>query len=300
MALNVGVQGQEYPALRSFQDLPTEVLDNIYKMGLDDDPVLTDLEGEYLNVTYSLKEANVDLRGKKVAFFTSGFFKTIEVGKMEYFLRTGYKIDALLEEPNPRSRVYVFSPKEKDEAGGYDAAILDDYCHAGRKTVMRKLRRRKPFPILRKANLLYFPKKWNCEIPQEILDNGPDMGRDADPVLTEWEGRYLNAIYQLEDRNIDLRGKKVAFVYGSSYIKRYDKKRYFSGMRFEPCGKRPDSRYAPPPSSIVLYVFNDEQKKEVRGHYDAVLAQWPKWILGTRQIMKRLNKKEFKQIPYSK
>ena len=61
---------------RSFKNIPDCVLNNINKMGIDDNPLLTELEGEYFNALYQVPDKEFNLSGKKVAFFTGSLGKT--------------------------------------------------------------------------------------------------------------------------------------------------------------------------------------------------------------------------------
>ena len=93
------------------------------------------------------------------------------------------------------------------------------------------------------------------DVPQELLNNLNKMGVNNSPILNEQEGQFLNLVFQTDSIEINLVGKKVAFL-GS-------KKEYFEVTRKD--------------SIIVggsdLYIFSDVQKIE-SGGYDAAITYW--------------------------
>ena len=106
---------------RSFKNIPDCVLNNINKMGIDDNPLLTELEGEYFNALYQVPEKEFNLSGKKVAFFTGSLGKT-ESNKVRYFI---IERDRLKCNYSPSiGTLYIFNAQQKAESGGYDAAIV--------------------------------------------------------------------------------------------------------------------------------------------------------------------------------
>ena len=63
-------------------------------------------------------------------------------------------------------------------------------------------------------------------IPKEILNDIDKMGVDGYLSLTDLEGKYINAIFQVE-ADINLSGKKVCFLTGNIGTNKSDKKTYF-------------------------------------------------------------------------
>ena len=108
------------------------------------------------------------------------------------------------------------------------------------------------------------------DVPQELLNNLHKMGVDNSPILNVQEGQFLNFVFQTNSIEIDLVGKKVAFL-GS-------KKEYFEVTRKD--------------SIIVggsnLYIFNDVQKIE-SGGYDAAITYWKKFVIPSQEIVKIIN-----------
>ena len=109
------------------------------------------------------------------------------------------------------------------------------------------------------------------DVPKDLLDNLSKMGMDNSIILNEYEGKYLNYIFQTDVQGINLVGKKVAF-WGS-------KVDYFESTRRD--------------SVIVggssLYIFDDVQKKE-SGGYDAAVTYWRKIVTPVQEIVKGLAK----------
>jgi len=107
------------------------------------------------------------------------------------------------------------------------------------------------------------------EIPKDLLENLDKMGIDSSSILNEYEGRYLNFIFNIDPQDFNLVGKKVGFT--------RSKIDYFSWTRAN--------------STTVggsgLYIFNATQKEE-SGGYDAAITMWSKFVMPTNDLVKRL------------
>ena len=118
-------------------------------------------------------------------------------------------------------------------------------------------------------------------IPKEILNDIDKMGVDGYLSLTDLEGKYINAIFQVE-ADINLSGKKVCFLTGNIGTNKSDKKTYFMIER-----RRVHSNSSPHYS--VLYVLNATQK-ERSGGYDGAIVYGIKKFLSVKEVIKRLRK----------
>lgn len=107
------------------------------------------------------------------------------------------------------------------------------------------------------------------------------MGVDECLSLTDLEGRYFNALFQV-DADINLSGEKVCFLIGEIGTNKSDKKTYFMIER-----RRVHSNSSPCYS--VLYVLNAAQK-ERSGGYDAAIVYGSKKLLSVKEVIKRLRK----------
>ena len=58
-----------------FKNIPCEILNNINKMGIDDNLLLTELEGKYFNALYQIDKQEYSLCCKKVAFLQAVLVK---------------------------------------------------------------------------------------------------------------------------------------------------------------------------------------------------------------------------------
>jgi hypothetical protein len=98
-----------------FAEIPTELLSNIDKMGVDSSLIFNEYEGMYLNFIFKLNTQDFNLVGKKVVFLGSkmAFFKD----ERDWFSR-GCKGGV------GGTTLYIFNAKQKVESGGYDAAIV--------------------------------------------------------------------------------------------------------------------------------------------------------------------------------
>jgi hypothetical protein len=120
-------------------------------------------------------------------------------------------------------------------------------------------------------------------VPCEILKNINEMGIDDDLLLTELEGKYFNALYQIDEKNFSLSDKKVAFFTGSLGKTKSSKKKYFvdDKSNFESNNK---------PNTGMLYIFDEAQKKEANG-YDAAIVYWSKRLVPIKEVVKNLKEK---------
>lgn len=61
LVFSISVFGQVY----SFKNIPTEILDNLDKMGVDKSTLLNSYESEYFNVIFKDRKKILILQGKK-------------------------------------------------------------------------------------------------------------------------------------------------------------------------------------------------------------------------------------------
>ena len=126
-------------------------------------------------------------------------------------------------------------------------------------------------------------------IPQNILDSIDRMGMDDNPILTELEGKYFNAIYQntrcqTEKKEFDMCGKKVGFFTGNAGSIKIDKKRYFASERLLGINNT-ECCFG------TLYIFDAAQKKESGGYDAAIVSCSSKKINTIKEVVKRLKRK---------
>ena len=97
-----------------FKEIPAVLLNNLDKMGADTSSALNNYEAKYLNFIFNLDTTHFNLSGKKVGFLGSkkAFFKD----ERERFLRG--------EDGVGGCGLYIFNATQKEESGGYDAAIM--------------------------------------------------------------------------------------------------------------------------------------------------------------------------------
>ena len=124
---SISIFGQQY---KSFKDIPAEILDKLDKMGLDKSTLLNSYESEFFNVFFKDEKKDFDFTGKKVGFIASStgkiknkanYFKK-QKSQYKLFKRANFNYYSFVNAPY----IYIFDEKEKEESGGYDAAIL--YC----------------------------------------------------------------------------------------------------------------------------------------------------------------------------
>ncbi|WP_368123114.1 hypothetical protein [Bacteroides thetaiotaomicron] len=123
-------------------------------------------------------------------------------------------------------------------------------------------------------------------IPQDILSNIDKMGMDDSSFLTELEGKYLNTVAGISEKDFNFSKSKVAFFRGNIGSIRSSKKEYFRVERecLKVCT-----------DSILLYfgtlyIFDAKQKVE-SGGYDAAIVDRSKKLLSTKEVVRQLKKK---------
>jgi len=95
--------------VRNFSEIPNDLLENLDKMGIDTSSILNEYEGKYFNFIFNIDPQDFNLIGKKVGFTRS---------KIDYFNWTRANSTIV-----GGSSLYIFNASQKEESGGYDAAI---------------------------------------------------------------------------------------------------------------------------------------------------------------------------------
>lgn len=100
--------------VRNFSEIPTDLLEDLDKMGMDSSSILNEYEGRYLNFIFKIDTNNFNLVGKKVGFIRN---------KADYFKQTQERFyhDSTTV---GGSGLYIFNTIQKEESGNYDAAIV--------------------------------------------------------------------------------------------------------------------------------------------------------------------------------
>lgn len=107
--------------LRKFDDFPKDILENMDKMGIDSCSLLNTYESDYLNVKFQNSRKDFYFTKKKIGFVTWRDGNIVS-NKRRYF--NGEK-DSLNRGYNPNyGTLYIFDDNQKEESGGYDAAIV--------------------------------------------------------------------------------------------------------------------------------------------------------------------------------
>ncbi len=98
--------------VRNFSEIPKDLLENMDKMGVDNSSILNEYEGRYFNFIFNIDSQDFNLIGKKVGFWGS---------KIDYFNDTCSTVRNFTTVGG--SSLYIFDATQKEESGGYDAAI---------------------------------------------------------------------------------------------------------------------------------------------------------------------------------
>jgi len=117
VAFNVNVFGQ----VKAFKEMPLIILNQMNKMGVDDNALLTELEANYFNSHFDYCRGEFDFKGKKIGFLTGSTGKG-KWDKKRYFEgeRNRYRMNY-----TPSSdELFIINSTQKEEVGGYDAIII--------------------------------------------------------------------------------------------------------------------------------------------------------------------------------
>jgi hypothetical protein len=107
--------------VRNFNDVPSEILEQLNKMGVDNSSITNSYESTYLNIIFEKFRKDFDFKDKRIGFLTGSTGKTIS-NKKKYFDLEKYRLTHKLSPNN--GILYIFDAVQKEEAGGYDAAIV--------------------------------------------------------------------------------------------------------------------------------------------------------------------------------
>ncbi len=111
------------------------------------------------------------------------------------------------------------------------------------------------------------------EIPKDLLDNLDKTGIDSSSILNEYEGRFLNLIFNIDPQDFNFIGKKVGFTESKIDYFKDTYERFY--------------RNSTPVGGSGLYIFNATQKEE-SGGYDAFITMWRKLEIPIEEVVKRL------------
>ena len=90
-------------------------------LGIDDNPILTEIESKFFNELSIVKSDTFDFSFKKIAFITGNSGKLI-LSKSQYFKDC---VKPWLDKGLiPQTSVIILTKEEKEKSGGYDAIIL--------------------------------------------------------------------------------------------------------------------------------------------------------------------------------
>ena len=117
-------------------------------------------------------------------------------------------------------------------------------------------------------------------IPKNILNDIHKMGMDESLILTELEGKYFNAISNIDEKEFNFYGKKIAFLTGNVGSIKSVKKEYFLTERLR-------TNYTDTVWFGTLYIFDAVQKKE-SGGYDAAIVSDSKKKLKISKVIKNI------------
>ena len=98
-----------------FDEIPTELLKNLDKMGIDASSTLNDYEVKYLNYIFKIDTNEFNFVGKKVGFLGS---------KRDFFKDEREWLNRGNENGVAGCSLYILNNNQKIESGGYDAAIV--------------------------------------------------------------------------------------------------------------------------------------------------------------------------------
>ena len=106
--------------IQGVYNIPTEIQNQLEKMGVDDSILSNSHESDFLNEVFKDSRNDFDFTGKRIGFFKNG---SAESSKKDYFnMHKKHFSDE--NSPCDNGNLYVFDENEKEESGGYDAVIV--------------------------------------------------------------------------------------------------------------------------------------------------------------------------------
>jgi len=132
-----------------FSEITTELLEQLEKMGVDDQITLNSFESRYLNFVYANYRSDFDFTNKKVGFIHAGG----KEDKKDYFELERRRYRFKDKETPSIGILYIFNEEQKIESGGYDSAIV--YSSKSIPTiegVVNKLKKQKSVPVKAQAS----------------------------------------------------------------------------------------------------------------------------------------------------
>lgn len=111
---NINIFGQ----VRNFNDIPKDILEQLDKMGDDGSLLLNRHESAFLNVIFKESLKGFDFTNKKIGFLLAGSKRN----KKEFFKEERERCHNNSTTIN--GTLYIFDATQKEESGGYDAAIV--------------------------------------------------------------------------------------------------------------------------------------------------------------------------------
>lgn len=216
-------------------------------LGIDWDPVLNRQEAEFFNNKFIDYQDKFDFHYKKIAYVSfeeSMIFSDyiVPYGKKHYFKY--FKNDK-------RKELIVLNRKQKINLKGYDAIILlqENNQKFDRKNLQIII------DTLEGRNKL---------IPKHLTK----LGIDSNLVLNEYEGNYLNYIFNKRRKGFNFVNKKIAFFYGNYAHTLSNKNEYFESIK-----NRTFRSYSLPSDQLI---FLDDKEKQASNGYDVIIISWSK------------------------
>jgi hypothetical protein len=105
--------------VRNFNDIPKDILRQLNNMGADSSPLLDSCESAYFNVIFKDNLNGFDFTNKRIGFLSAGSKRN----KNEYFAEERKRFYDNSTTIN--GTLYIFNASQKNESGGYDAAIVN-------------------------------------------------------------------------------------------------------------------------------------------------------------------------------
>ena len=131
------------------------------------------------------------------------------------------------------------------------------------------------------AQIYHMTNKYS-DIPQAVLNNIDKIGIDESPLLSPQEAECIRSLLSEE---IDMSGKKLAFLTGNTGSIRGNKKDFFDIIRKNlKGGDCSRLRYFG-----TLYVFTLSQKKE-SGGYDAAVVHGSKKLNTSQEVTRKIKR----------
>lgn len=229
-------------------------------IGIDNNPILSEAESDYLNIYFKNQRQDFDFSEKKAAFISLNMGINLR-SKNDYF-KYYYKKTQVAERES--AKIIVLDSIQSQVTDGFDVLVLMDTKEKAINTNLVE-------KIIRQLSVC------EKEKPSDLYQ----LGFNDNPILTKSESKYFNTQLKERKAKYNFNNLKIGFFYGNNGSRIQSKKDYFDLVknRLGNCHSA---------SNDLMIELTKEEKAE-SGGYDLIIVSWSK-ILPTKKDRARMIK----------